>query len=1275
MRPSLRSLISTIFFFFLIISINQQVYSQDDKRTALELVKNNLKDLGLSKSDLDNLYVSDTHTDRLSGALMVYLQQQYKGIIIRKAVYSIAFKNGKVVSAFSSFVARVPLRANSEIPAVSPLTAVNSTARHLNLPEVSSLHQKRVLEVGKSVEFEKTAVSKTDIPVQLVWVITEDSLVKLAWEVHIDPVGTVDMWNVRVDASNGTILEKDNWTRYCQWDKPFPECKPAGKNNTNSVTPLPNKFQIAKPEAATKSNFAFPLTQNASYLVIPYPAEDLPTNGGFQTISTNPWLLAGSNNPAVTYGWHFDGSTDYPYTRGNNVFAQEDRDNNDATDGESATSLTPFPNLNFNYPLNSSGRPDTGVNLRAATTNLFYWNNIMHDISYQYGFDEAAGNFQKDNLGRGGTGNDFVKADVQDNGGFNNANFSTPPDGTSGHMQMYLFSRAGTATINQPGNIAGVIVAKEGIFNQNTILANLGPKTGNLVLYEDSSLAHLACGNPRNGSAISGNIALLDRGTCNYSVKVKNAQNAGAIAVVVINNVPGAPVSMGGTDNSIVIPAIQISLEDGNLIKAELLKNSVVNFTINVPPPFLDGDLDNGIIAHEYTHGISNRLTGGLAGYATCLNNAEQMGEGWSDYYALMVTTDWKKANLTDGPIPRDMAKYVNDGPGFRRYPYTTDTSINKWTYGKLATETGGEAHSVGEIWCATLWDMTWNLIKKDAAINGNLYDINGTGGNSVALKLVTLGLKLQPCSPGFIDGRNAILKADTVLFNGKYSCAIWQAFARRGMGVNARQGSSNRVNDQFQNFDLPGGATITKTSDKNSARQGDEITYTFGVQCGCSPLSGVTIRDTLPNNVIYQRGGTLNGKEVSFSPINLSEQQSAVYNFTVKVNETNTSSVTHLTESVSSATINSEVWASSKTIGNAQWGTFNNGGGDFLFHAPDSATKTDFSLTTVKSYKIDRISTLSFIHYFDTEPGYDGGVVEMSINNGVSWIDAGPYITTNGYNTVIDPLTNSSIAGRRAFSGYIGPYLLPTTIDLSAFAGDSVKFRFRFCSDDAVAGDAWYVDNVVLKSEAGVYNKVFLYKDANLLATSSNRVLMIVPQQLPLPVTLSAFNVVKQNSAAVINWKTSSEINANKFEIERSIDGVSFEVIGTVTVAGFINADKNYQFTDMEPVAGTNYYRLKQIDQDGKFVYSAIRMIVFEDITFNVNLKPNPSNGVFTVNLPVTRDVIQFNVFDSKGILIQKLRLNGGSQLVNLSKVPKGVYILNFVLKDKTIIKKVVIQ
>ncbi len=328
-----------------------------------------------------------------------------------------------------------------------------------------------------------------------------------------------------------------------------------------------------------------------------------------------------------------------------------------------------------------------------------------------------------------------------------------------------------------------------------------------------------------------------------------------------VNNVGGGSILvMGGSDNTITIPAVMISQNSGDIIKTLLAESTAVNATLSANGIQLDGDLDNGIMAHEYTHGISNRLTGGPS-TATCLTNNEQGGEGWSDYMALMMTTNWATASTSDGTNARSLGTYVigeqPSDPGIRTYPYSTDLGINPWTYADLAA-TGGEVHIIGEIWAATLWDMTWNIIQQDG-INSNLYDANGVGGNSVAMKLVMLGLKLQPCQPGFLDARDAILKADTILYNGKYSCAIWNAFARRGMGVLAQQGSSNNTMDQVADFSIPASAVIFKKVDKSAAAQNDFLTYTLKVNAQCAAISNYKIVDTLLPNVTYVSGGNYN--------------------------------------------------------------------------------------------------------------------------------------------------------------------------------------------------------------------------------------------------------------------------------------------------------------------------------------------------------------------------------------------------------------------------------
>jgi len=230
-----------------------------------------------------------------------------------------------------------------------------------------------------------------------------------------------------------------------------------------------------------------------------------------------------------------------------------------------------------------------------------------------------------------------------------------------------------------------------------------------------------------------------------------------------------------------------------------------------------DSDLDAGVIAHEYGHGVSTRLVGGPA--TSCLGSAEQMGEGWSDYLALILTM---KAGDT-GIMPRGIATYLTyeptTGEGFRNFPYSTSLSVYPSTYANLPA-TGGQVHSVGEIWAAMMWEMTWNLVDAHG-FAPNIYDAAGTAGNQIAMNLFITGLKNTPCNPGFVQGRDAILLADLQLYpdpanagRGRHFNAIWAAFAKRGLGVNASQGSSGSVADGTADFTVPPTVATEQTAD-----------------------------------------------------------------------------------------------------------------------------------------------------------------------------------------------------------------------------------------------------------------------------------------------------------------------------------------------------------------------------------------------------------------------------------------------------------------------------
>ncbi len=1104
-----------LFFVFLLINITL-LAQEIDKTKAMQLVSSNSAQAGLSANDLENSIVSNAYVSSVSGVQLVYLQQSYKGIPVFNQLKVLAFKNGSLVSGTGERIADIEKKTSgiSSMPSVAAESAVLAALASKKVFVTASL-VKNTLVPGKKYDFGKAGVSQENITAELIWVPVEDGrFLRLAWQVYLVPVGSSDYWMIRINAHNNQLINENNLTVYCNWDETTGQgpCTNTGHRNhvlktAANISKNNHKgiFDFTGSRVASRQVSGSPLVVgSANYRVIPFPAESPKHPGGSHALVSNPWTAAPGN--ATSLNWHSNGTSDFNYTRGNNVWAQEDVNGNNGTGISAISSTSPDP-LNFDFTPDfnlAPGQTTAAPNQQFHITNLFYWNNIIHDISYIYGFDEVAGNFQANNQGRGGAGNDFVLADAQDGSGTNNANFSAPADGGNGRMQMFLWNAVPTLTVNTPATIAGQYEAVESNFSTANKLITTGPKTGQVVYYNDNvaGTTHEACGGaPAN--VLSGKIALINRGNCNFTVKVKNAQNAGAIAVIMVNNVQGNPITMGGTDNTITIPAVMISITDGFLLANQLANNLNVTLAVGQSP---DGDVDNGVVAHEFTHGISNRLTGGPS-QSSCLSNSEQMGEGWSDYFALMVTQNWATSNVNTGFLTsRGIGTYVigqsPTGLGIRTQKYSTDMDINNRVY--TATLNNVSPHDKGEIWCAALWDMTWNIIQQVNSINPNIYDASGAGGNAIALKLVMEGMKLQPCSPGFIDGRNAILKADSILYGGVYNCAIREAFRRRGMGLNASQGSSSSVTDQVPDYTPY--VTVKKSQNITQVPEGQNIVYTNSVT-SCSPATNYVLRDTLPANVTYVSGGTYDAatRVVSF-PVNFTAGETQTFSFTVQVNAGSYfAPQTLIDEQVTGSTIPAALTAVSTTANTWSVSTTQSQSAPNAFFTPNAAVASDQKLETTSAVALGTgTSSLSFAHSYNTQAGFDGGVVEISTDNGTTWTDLGNRITAGYYNSSLATGSGNPIAGRQAWSGNSTSFIR-SSVNLSSFAGQSAKLRFRFGSNSTTAGTGWYVDDILLKREAVVNMRTSLFNNSGTRVSYSDTVTKIIEVNTCTSVTLTA--------------------------------------------------------------------------------------------------------------------------------------------------------------------------
>ncbi|QKG57956.1 T9SS type A sorting domain-containing protein [Hymenobacter sp. BRD128] len=788
---------------------------------------------GLSAGDVANVLVTNSYTDASTGITHTYLQQRVNGLVVFNATGAVhTDPTGKVVFAAQDFVVNATAKAAPPTPSLTPEQAVVAAAVGLGLPRPVGLRTMVEAREADGLVFNNGGISDENIPVRLLYTRQGDKLV-LTWNVTITQLNRQHSWNARVDAQTGRLVEHNDYV-----------VSEAATFSEAVLRHQSRQSRAAFGPAAAPASVRSILSPSAagSLTVYPVPLES-PNSGSRQAVP-----LASANPTYSPYGWQVSlaPSGTFPdsyslassgkfLTRGNNVAAYDDNSNTVSGPGNAnfkspTSSPDGGPTLNFDFPFVQTD--GARANLSASITNLFYWNNMVHDVMMAHGFNEVAGNFQYKNATGLGAGGDPVRAEAQDGSGRDNANFSITPDGTSGTMQMYLFD-------NIAGNKLVITGSSAGAGTYRFVSVAYGPSitkkpfTGNLVLVNDGVSADggdHACASPfTNAAAVSGNIAFIQRGGCpqlqlnpkatnNFSDKIRRAQANGAVGVVLFDSVASTRyLSIGSPDTAgIRIPSVYITGADGFKLRSVLQSGGSLAVASATPGADFDGAFDNAVVSHEYGHGVTNRLTGGPAN-ANCLIQTytsndntlytQVMGEGWSDFIGLWMTT--QPGDI--GSTPRYVASYLlggtaATGPGLRTYPYSTNISVNPLTYGRVGSNaTYSETHGLGEIWAETLWELNWQFINR-YGYNADMFGT--TGGNNQMLKLVLDGCKIQVCNPGFLDGRDALLRADTLTNRAANADIIWNVFARRGMGNTAVQGDrvngTPRLTGIKEAFDLP---------------------------------------------------------------------------------------------------------------------------------------------------------------------------------------------------------------------------------------------------------------------------------------------------------------------------------------------------------------------------------------------------------------------------------------------------------------------------------------
>ncbi len=1054
-----------IYLLFASLFLAFAVFGQQEKAiiTAKQYLKENISKWKLEEADIADVSIDNILTSKHNGVTHIYLHQRYQGVEIFNAISTInILPNGEVLHGTNRFLPSITSRINTNQTRITPEMAMRNAALHLEIKATPNF-AKKANQGRNSFVYKNTNISNSDIKVKPVYQLMDNGKLHLAWDFAIDMTEKADFWNVRVDAQTGEVLNKNNWTTHCSF---------GAHNHTENCGFLENTSNNIEP----KSNVTtfVPSVDGSSYNVYAVPVES-PLHGN-RTMENEP-----ANPTASPYGWHDtngQAGAEYTITRGNNAHAYADIDDDNASIGNEPDG---GDNLVFDFPIDASGEPDAYRD--AATTQLFYMTNIMHDIFYNYGFDEAAGNFQERNYNFPVGGGDYVKAEAQD--GYNlaptnvdyrgNANFSTPGDGGNGRMQMYIWGRSGgrLLQINSPAGIAGRYEVGTADFGPQ-VEELVAPITGEVAIANDGTFnnATLGCNPLINEDEVKGKIVLIDRGVCFFSEKAENARNAGAIAVIICNYEESfVNMNAGSTINPpLEIPVLSLRRSDCQTLKASI--DNGLELTIENPDPtgpdYLDGDFDNGIVAHEYGHGISTRLAGGRSN-SGCLNNEEQMGEGWSDFFTLVTTV---KPGDT-GKERRGIGNYVLrneiESQGIRRFPYSTDMTISPTTYKNIIGTT--REHDVGEIWASVLWDLYW-MMSDEYGWDANLY--TGTGGNNRAIQLVLDGIKMQPCNPGILDGRDAILAADRANNGGANECLIWEVFARRGLGFSAEQGDSRDRNDGIEAYDVPKSCTkellLTKTATEK-INAGGEIEYVLTLgNYKESAVTGVVIRDNLPEGLTFKSASmsaTVVGGAIQFEVASLASGEEIAVTYTATTDD-GQPSVRQFYDDMENG---DDFWliidGKNTNLFGLQDVFFNSG--ENAWHVTNPPTTEDseqYLLLDEEILVTGNRPALRFFHQYDINEGTSGGLVEISTDGGSVWTDLGPHFIRNGYVGAI-AYTTFAIPNLNAFWGRSEEFV-ESLVDLSAFEGEEVTLRFRFGSgiynndnDVNKTYDGWFIDDV----------------------------------------------------------------------------------------------------------------------------------------------------------------------------------------------------------------------
>jgi len=920
-----------------------------------------------------------------------------------------------------------------------------------------------------------------------------------------EDAATSDAYRYLVAAADGQVLERRNLTASQGYHRSSPTTYRVWAHPSGDELPSDRRQVNAKCSADRKGSApgGFPRDN---------PQEDFTPHPTGVPDDSRPGFVAPIVVECQGFNTNPEGEAD-PWlsrragqTLGNNVDAYADINN---PDGFSNGDLRAAPQSrsNFDFVYDTSADPlATTDQTMASVTQLFYVTNWLHDWYYDSGFDEAAGNAQSENYDRGGLGDDPLKAEAQNRAYSDyqrdNANMTTPADGVSPRMQVLIWSGPERRSLVVPG------VSEEIATNTAEFGLQEFALSGELSLADDG-IAPVSDGCEALGGGAAGTMVVVDRGLCTFKQKAVNAEAAGAIGLLVANNEAGDPPGMadGDPEGEITIPVFSIDQQAGDAIKAVLNSGGVTASMQRHVDVERDGALDSTLVAHEWGHFLHFRLAdcNQLMCYA--------LSEGFADFVALhLIVRDgddlagtFAAAIYAGGGSSVDGAYF-----GIRRAPYSTDLDKNGFTFKHISSGEplpaqplqdfgvdNAEVHNAGEVWTMMLFEAYASLL---AQTQGPGATRSFAEAQRTMSDYLVAGLQLMPLDATYTEARDAILAAAAARSLDDMA-TLAAGFARRGAGSCAE--SPPRDSEDFvgvvESYEVRPRIEIAGVTldDSASSCDGDGVldqaeTGTLRVRVlntGAAPLDSADLAvSTATAGVEFPAGTTLElgtiqpfGEATAALAVALDGSLAAttLLDLQVSVSSASACAPTVTRDAVfrtnydeqpdASATDDVEstttAWKVTGADGEAVWARLERDAAQHVWHGLDLGWVSDAQLESPAlqvSPTGGLVMVFSHRHQFE-EPSWDGGVVELSADDGATWQDISD-LADPGYSGIVDRTSGNPLAGRQAYlaENAAWPLFDQVSLDLGdALAGKTVLVRFRVGSDQALGAHGWEIDHI----------------------------------------------------------------------------------------------------------------------------------------------------------------------------------------------------------------------